>query len=431
MSRRIGVVPPFAAVPADATPRQRGRIVRAFLAAHPGLATVAVRSSALPEDGAGASYAGAFDTYLNVPARARDIGRKVRRIQTAGQRKLKDVFNHAAQKSVGVVIQQMVENPDVAGVCLTQGYGADDRACLMINFRHGLGDALVGGADSGETLRVLRDMPLSAETVRRYPFLPGLLDSIARVEAHFGSRPLDMEFAVKDGTVYLLQARPFVTPVAADAEVRLAAAMEARELQREINAIPENDLLCDMTDINPRELLGPYPAAVNVALFRQMFADRIVEEARGAMGYAPLGKGLLREIGGKPYVSLRASAYSLRPAGIPDAVYDRMVDIYRERIAQDPALQDSAEFNVFITSARQLPAFFAAHGKRFSMEERGAITAAFERLDLDRSGTIEYAELEAIIREMTGTTPDEEVVKRLMSEVLVRGRVECRRAGMP
>jgi len=59
------------------------------------------------------------------------------------------------------------------------------------------------------------------------------------------------------------------------------------------------------------------------------------------------------------------------------------------------------------------------------------IRAAFERLDLDRSGTIEYAELEAIIREMTGTTPDEEVVKRLMSEVLVRGRVECRRAGMP
>jgi hypothetical protein len=52
------------------------------------------------------------------------------------------------------------------------------------------------------------------------------------------------------------------------------------------------------------------------------------------------------------------------------------------------------------------------------------IRAAFERLDLDRSGTIEYAELEAIIREMTGATPDEEVVKRLMSEVRVRGRVQ-------
>lgn len=51
------------------------------------------------------------------------------------------------------------------------------------------------------------------------------------------------------------------------------------------------------------------------------------------------------------------------------------------------------------------------------------IRAAFERLDLDRSGTIEYAELEAIIREMTGATPDEEVVRRLMSEVRVRGRV--------
>ena len=48
------------------------------------------------------------------------------------------------------------------------------------------------------------------------------------------------------------------------------------------------------------------------------------------------------------------------------------------------------------------------------------IRAAFERLDLDRSGAIESAELEAIIREMTGATPDKAVVKKLMSEVRAR-----------
>ena len=48
--------------------------------------------------------------------------------------------------------------------------------------------------------------------------------------------------------------------------------------------------------------------------------------------------------------------------------------------------------------------------------EDDLIREAFERLDIDQSGTIDQAELEAIVREMTGSTPDERTLRLLLSE---------------
>jgi hypothetical protein len=48
--------------------------------------------------------------------------------------------------------------------------------------------------------------------------------------------------------------------------------------------------------------------------------------------------------------------------------------------------------------------------------EDDLIREAFERLDIDQSGTIDQAELEAIVREMTGSTPDESTLRLLLSE---------------
>lgn len=370
-------VPPFAAIPADASPARQSAIVAAFLRDNPHAGKVAVRSSALNEDSAEASLAGAFKTHLGVAPDMAAVLDAIADVRAHGNDKLENQFNNAASAPMmGVVVQQMVENPDFAGVCLTQGYGAEDAGYLLVNFKKGLGDGLVGGAVDGTQLRVLRDNAGAS-----HPFLPQLLDAVRRIEDALGQAPLDMEFAFKDGVLYMLQCRPLVTAAPATVEVRAKAEAAAQAAARDIRAIPAGDVLCDMADINPRELLGHPVAPVNLALYRRMFADDVVEAARKDMGYAPLETGLLRVVAGKPYVSLRASAYSLRPEGIGEATYDKMTAIYAEKIAKTPSLQDKVEFSVYVTGAHQLPAFFAENAGVFSAEEQREITGAFVKVE--------------------------------------------------
>lgn len=405
-------VPAFTSIPADASAKMRADIIRRFIKQSPPASKAAVRSSALGEDGAEMSYAGAFQTFLNVPMTEKDLTRAVKDVQGHGKRKLAKVFNRAAEKTMGVVVQHMVENPDFAGVCLSQGFGAEDAGYMLLNFREGLGDSLVGGTDNGRTLRVLRNTPFSDATLAQFPFLPRLMQSVDSIEKHFDGKPLDMEFATKNGEVYILQARPLVTQMPATAQMRTTAQKAVHALTPQVAAIAENDMLGDMTDINPRELLGQSPHPANVALFRVMFADDVVEDARAAMGYAPLHTGLLREVGGKPYVSVRAAAYSMRPQGISTAVYDKMVDIYLDILRTDPSLQDKVEFAVFITNTEQLPAFFAKYGDRLSANEQTEITMAFERTQtrLEQQTKVYcagYAEmLQAYRRAFAGLTAD-------------------------
>ncbi len=375
-------VPSFIAVPADADLEEQQQIVADFIRNNGGLGMVAVRSSALGEDGELASFAGAFKTHLNVPLTHDDVLAKIADIRNHGEDKLTNIFNKASgvdnTPSVGVVIQQMVEEPDFAGVCLSQAYAEEDNAYMLVNFKTGLGEGLVGGEVDGRQFRVLRGAAFKDKT---YPFLSELTDAMQRIEAAHGGRPMDIEFAVKDGTLFILQARPFVTDTPTQKAKQDMTLEAAQAVNAEVAELPADDLFCDMSDINPRELLGGTAKKINISIFRTMFADSIVEKARAEMGYAPLHAGLLREIGDKPYISIRNSAYSFRPQGVSEATYDKMVDIYRAQLLESPQLQDSVEFNVFRTNALQLPAFFAAHPEAFTADEQKELVDAFTQLD--------------------------------------------------
>ncbi len=371
-------VPSFTVVPANATVTEQDNIVNGFVKKYAQVfEKVAVRSSALKEDSKSASFAGAFDTFLNMPLNSEDIKTKVDLVRDNGEQKLSGVFNMASRNSIGVVVQGMVEDPDYAGVCLSQGYSAGEEAYLLINFRQGLGDELVSGSDSGVELRVLRSGNFTPETIAKYPFLPKLVDNLQTIEDYFDGQAVDIEFAAKNNELYILQARPFIVKQKASLQVKKEIEKSVSSIQKEVAEISGDDLLCDMSDINPRELLGEKALPINISLFRDMFADEIVEKARRDIGYDPLHLGLLREMNGKPYVSIKAAAYSLRPIGISNKTYDKIVEIYCDTIKNDPDKQDKVEFAVFIIGAAQLPEFFEKHEGTFTSSEQKEICEAF------------------------------------------------------
>ncbi|MGC2191316.1 MAG: PEP/pyruvate-binding domain-containing protein [Candidatus Dormiibacterota bacterium] len=197
---------------------------------------LAVRSSAVDEDGAEASFAGQHLTVLNVPSMAelpsavRDIWWSANSDSAITYRQRVGLFT---RPSVGVVIQSLL-NPDVAGVMFTQNpmNGADER---VIEGSWGLGEAVVGGIVIPDHYRVDR----SGEALERKPGLKrvairavasggtvegtvpaelverlcldddqlGELNRLAlRCEQVYGPAR-DIEWAFAGGTLYLLQCR--------------------------------------------------------------------------------------------------------------------------------------------------------------------------------------------------------------------------------
>ncbi len=207
---------------------------------------VAVRSSAIGEDSAEASFAGLQDTYLWVRGtghlmdRVRDCWASLYNAEAVGYRRRMKIGEQ--DLAMAVVVQHMVE-PRCAGVMFTCSPTTGDRSVIAIEGCWGLGSALVGGdvtPDSfivskvtGEVvrrsvavkLRLHRAGPGGAgvatgdvpEPLREQACLDDAeLAALARlgrrVEEHYGA-PQDIEWAITEvapgsATVVLLQSRP-------------------------------------------------------------------------------------------------------------------------------------------------------------------------------------------------------------------------------
>ena len=205
-------------------------------AARPFGGPFAVRSSAVDEDGADASFAGQHLTLLNVPS-ADDLGKALREIWWSANSDSAITYRQRVglftRPSVGVVIQSLLD-PEIAGVMFTQNpiNGADER---MIEASWGLGEAVVAARvipdnyrvdRSGEVLartpgvkkiaiRTLRDggtfeEELAPELVEQPCLDDGQLEKLNRLaircEQVYGPGR-DIEWAIAGGELYLLQCR--------------------------------------------------------------------------------------------------------------------------------------------------------------------------------------------------------------------------------
>jgi pyruvate phosphate dikinase-like enzyme/cyclic nucleotide-binding protein len=129
---------------------------------------LAVRSSAVDEDGAEASFAGQHLTLLNVPT-ADEVGAALREVWWSANSDSAITYRQRVglftRPSVGVVVQALLD-PDSAGVMFTRNpiTGADER---VIEASWGLGEAVVAGLVIPDTYRI----SASGEVLERTPGL--------------------------------------------------------------------------------------------------------------------------------------------------------------------------------------------------------------------------------------------------------------------
>lgn len=228
-------------LPADLS----GQVSAAYddLVAMSGVA-VAVRSSAISEDGAGASFAGLYESYLNVLG-IRDVLASLHQCyaslwseRAVRYRALKG--GSIEGDAMGVVVMGLVPS-ETSGIAFTAHPVTGDRDRVVINSSWGLGEAIVSGRVTPDSFIVHKESlallereiyqkqlaifphPDGGGTIEREvtgerATAPSMSDEQAkavarmatRVETHFGS-PQDVEWGMAHGQIFVLQSRPITT----------------------------------------------------------------------------------------------------------------------------------------------------------------------------------------------------------------------------
>jgi len=204
-----------------------------------GCTAVAVRSSATAEDLPAASFAGQLDTYLNIQGETAllDVVKQCwASLWTARaiSYRMRQGMDHSGA-SMAVIVQQLVP-ADSAGILFTANPLDGTREQMVINAAWGLGEAVVGGKVTPDTVIVdkitsqIASREIATKTIMTVRTAYGtenqtvpdaqqnqqvVDDSTAielvrygmQIEAHFGS-PMDIEWAIADNEIAILQARP-------------------------------------------------------------------------------------------------------------------------------------------------------------------------------------------------------------------------------
>jgi pyruvate,water dikinase len=205
---------------------------------------VAVRSSAVGEDSAEASFAGQQESFLwvlgadGVCDAVRDCWASLHSAEAVAYRTR---LGRSEEPAMGVAVQLMVDAV-VSGVMFTCNPVNGDPSTVAVNASWGLGTAVVGGEVTPDEYRVSkvtgevlhrsvgpkrieyrRTARLEVPAERREVAcldeeqLGVLLETARRVERHFGSHQ-DIEWALADdGSLFVVQSRPVTTAPKKDA----------------------------------------------------------------------------------------------------------------------------------------------------------------------------------------------------------------------
>ena len=172
----------------------------------------AVRSSALSEDSAQASFAGEFETVLAVRTdeEIHDAVHTVRRSRRSERvRAYSQAQGLDEHHEIAVVVQRLVQ-ADISGVLFTADPVTGSYAHMSGNFVRGFGEQLVSGEANPETFTLERPKGRyqGPSALKRYA--RRLYKLASRLEIDLEG-PQDIEWAIAGRQVFLLQSRPITT----------------------------------------------------------------------------------------------------------------------------------------------------------------------------------------------------------------------------
>ena len=310
---------------------------------------LAVRSSAISEDGFEGANAGAYASFLDVAAQPDAVHAAVDQV-------IRSFNDDSADHQI--LIQPMVEDVAVSGVVLTRRL-ASGAPYYTFNYAQGSDTRAVtsgngGNLETAVTFRETRRLPQGVHSA-----LPAVLRAVEEVERLLHYDALDIEFAAdRAGRPTLLQVRPLVVggDRSADDDRAIGALLEGAASSLEALRAPspgvagQSPLWGSMPDWNPAEIIGVRPHTLASSLYFHLITNEVWAQQRAEYGYRDLRPlPLIRLFAGQPYVDVRASLNSFVPVALPEPEAARLVDHCIAFLSVHPELHDKVEFEVIPT----------------------------------------------------------------------------------
>lgn len=224
---------------------------------------VAVRSSGLKEDGGKNSYAGVFESVLNVPKDK--LFEAIEFVHSSMDSDRARAYGDGDEQG-GIVVQTMVQ-AEFAGVMFTEHPGHAGK--VMIELVEGLCEDLVGGAVTPQAFEFTRvSHRRLGDDVPAIDLGP-LLELGRQVETLFGG-PQDIEWAYSKGRFFLLQARDITVGAGSG---NSSEALRERELSRLFDIVrdttdPEDTVFAQ----NELSELLPNPTPFSLSFMNDLWA---------------------------------------------------------------------------------------------------------------------------------------------------------------
>lgn len=177
---------------------------------------VAVRSSANCEDSNSLSFAGIFESYLNV-SKSELIKTIIKCRESLNTNRAKTYVSinniNSTELNLGVIVQKMI-SADYSGVIFTQDPYSSQK--MIIEVVEGLGKNIVGGVVTPGSYSInKKSLKLEKRgNLNRKKLNKNIIDTLVtqslEIEGKLGYS-VDIEFSIKNQNIYYLQVRPITT----------------------------------------------------------------------------------------------------------------------------------------------------------------------------------------------------------------------------
>jgi phosphohistidine swiveling domain-containing protein len=343
-------------------------------------ASVAVRCSSNLEDSDAQSFAGVFDTYLDVPNQLDEIeGKIVQSYQKfcSGGDGQGEMLPYDVR--LGIMVQQMIR-PKFSGFLFTVDPMNPPNDWVKIEYWQGPrenseGYSITLNRETGKRVSSGRDsnrVPLPMNIQEK------LHHAAVELECHFGT-PQDIEFLISDAddTLYLVQSRPITAFSYTPDKVRVDEQQKLSAILDENRQLYHQDPVLSSTNISE---LFTRAIPLGYSIFKYGFAgtpelEGGISLGRSRLGYARLGPNdrvnLFYTVADQARTNIIVDALTFRLPGISKREYlDIFVKHYLEQIRRDPATANYPEDGLYLQTndpARWLE-IAGARGEHFRAE---------------------------------------------------------------
>ena len=308
---------------------------------------VAVRSSNKFEDNKKTSNAGKFKSILNVNSKKKD-----ELINSIFE--VKESYKKHFHKKNQILIQDMVNNVIISGVCTTCDLETYFPS-YQINYFEGKDTSAVTSGKPNTKKITYTDNTKYKIKDKRFSKLIRLVKVIKEL---YGNKHIDVEFAINSkNKIFILQVRPIVVNkknILTTKTARFAFNSLGNKIiklqNKHHNLLGKTSYYSVMTDWNPAEIIGVKPKPLALSLYQELVTNEVWAKSRKDYGYRDLTSNhLMNTFFGTPYIDIRIDFNSWVPSDLPKKIADKLVNYYLKRFKNNRDLHDKVEFYIVFT----------------------------------------------------------------------------------